>query len=112
MATAPRELPAQISSELERQIRTVAPEVARLLGVRGVARLDFLSDGDALYLNEVNTIPGSLAHYLWIDPKLPIETLLLDLLGEAMGRPSVYFSVAGADGAVLRSAGSIGGKLG
>ncbi len=112
MATAPRELPAQISPELERQIRTVAPEVAQLTGVRGVARIDFLSDGDALYVNEVNTIPGSLAHYLWIDPKLPIETLLLDLLGEAMARPSVYFSVAGADGTVLRSAGSIGGKLG
>lgn len=112
MASAPRELPARISPELERELRTVAPEVARLVGVRGVARIDFLSDGEALYVNEVNTIPGSLARYLWVDPPVPFATLLLDLLGEAIARPSVNFSVAGADGTVLRGAGSIAGKLG
>jgi D-alanine-D-alanine ligase len=112
MTTAPRELPAGINSDLERQIRTIAPEVAELVGVRGIARIDFLSDGESLYVNEVNTIPGSLARYLWIDPMVPFERLLLDLLGEAIARPSITFSVAGADGAVLRGAGSIGGKLG
>jgi D-alanine-D-alanine ligase len=112
MATAPRELPARIDSDLERQIRTVAPELAQLVGVRGVARIDFLSDGEALYVNEINTIPGSLARYLWIDPFVPFEKLLLDLLGEAIAKPTVYFSVAGSDGTVLRGAGSIGGKLG
>ncbi|MGH9171234.1 MAG: D-alanine--D-alanine ligase family protein [Acidimicrobiales bacterium] len=112
MTTAPRELPARISPELERQIRTVAPEVANLVGVRGVARIDFLSDGDALYVNEVNTIPGSLARYLWIDPSLQFARLLLDLLSEAIARPSTAFSVAGSDGTVLRGAGPIGGKLG
>lgn len=112
MTTAPRELPARINPELEREIRTVAPEVAHLVGVRGVARIDFLSDGEAVYVNEVNTIPGSLARYLWIDPPVPFERLLLDLLGEAIAKPSVTFSVAGADGSVLRGAGAIGGKLG
>jgi D-alanine-D-alanine ligase len=112
MTTAPRELPARIAPDLERQIRTVAPEVAHLVGVRGVARIDFLSDGDALYVNEVNTIPGSLARYLWIDPPLQFARLLLDLLSEAMARPSVSFSVAGSDGSVLRGAGPISGKLG
>ncbi|HKH88472.1 MAG TPA: hypothetical protein VKA05_06595 [Acidimicrobiales bacterium] len=112
MAAAPRELPASINPDLERQIRTVAPEVAQLVGVRGVARIDFLSDGEGLYVNEVNTIPGSLARYLWIDPPLPFAKLLLDLLGEAIARPSISFSVAGADGSVLRGAGTISGKLG
>ena len=112
MTTAPRELPARISPDLERQIRTVSPEVAALVGVRGVARIDFLSDGESLYVNEVNTIPGSLARYLWIDPPLSFAKLLLDLLGEAIASPSVSFSVAGADGSVLRGAGSIGSKLG
>ncbi len=112
MAAAPRELPARIPPELEEQIRRVAPEVAALCSVRGVARIDFLSDGDALYVNEVNTIPGSLARYLWIDPPVPFPSLLLELLGEAVARPSTVFSTAGSDGAVLRNAGSIGGKLG
>ncbi|MHB8245678.1 MAG: D-alanine--D-alanine ligase family protein [Acidimicrobiales bacterium] len=111
MTTAPRELPARIDSELERQIRTVAPEVASLCSVRGVARIDFLSDGEALYVNEINTIPGSLGRHMWIDPPLPFPALLLELLGEAIARPSFSFSVAGADGSVLKSAGSIGGKL-
>ncbi|MGD0083681.1 MAG: hypothetical protein ABSD78_10845 [Acidimicrobiales bacterium] len=112
MAAAPRELPARIAPDLERQIRTVAPEVAQLVGVRGVARIDFLSDGDGLYVNEVNTIPGSLARYLWIDPPVSFAKLLLDLLGESIARPSISFSVAGADGSVLRAAGTISGKLG
>jgi D-alanine-D-alanine ligase len=112
MTTAPRELPARISSDLERQIRTISPDIAALVGVRGVARIDFLSDGDSLYVNEVNTIPGSLARYLWINPPVSFAKLLLDLLGEAIARPSVSFSVAGADGSVLRGAGSIGSKLG
>jgi hypothetical protein len=43
---------------------------------------------------------------------VPFEKLLLDLLGEAIAKPTVYFSVAGSDGTVLRGAGSIGGKLG
>jgi D-alanine-D-alanine ligase len=112
MAAAPRELPALIIPELERQMRTVAPELAALAGVRGIARIDFLSDGEALYLNEVNTIPGSLARYLWIEPEVSFAKLLLDLLGEAIARPAVNFSVAGADGSVLRGAGAIGSKLG
>ena len=112
MSTAPSELPARISPELEVQIRTVAPEVAQLCNVRGGARIDFLSDGDARYVNEINTIPGSLARHLWIDPHLPFPALLLELLGEAIARPSAAFTTAGADGSVLRVAGSISGKLG
>ncbi len=111
MSTAPRELPARIQPELERQIRTVAPEVANLCSVRGIARIDFLSDGEALYVNEINTIPGSLGRHLWIDPPMPFPALLLELLSEAIARPSVAYSTSGADGSVLRGAGSIGGKL-
>jgi D-alanine-D-alanine ligase len=112
MTSAPRELPARISPELERQIRTIAPEVASLCSVRGIARIDFLSDGESLYVNEINTIPGSLGRHLWIDPPLPFPALLLELLGEARARPSAGYSTAGSDGSVLREAGSIGGKLG
>ena len=61
MTSAPRELPAQIKPETAVHIRALATKVASLTGLRGVARLDFLSDGENVYLNEVNTIPGSLA---------------------------------------------------
>jgi len=80
--------------------------------VRGIARIDFLLDGDELFVNEINTIPGSLSKYLWIDPVVPFEQLLRDLLAEAAQRPTAHYTSAGADGLALRSAGSIASKLG
>ena len=42
----------------------------------------------AVLVNEINTIPGSLARYLWIDPEDPFERLLGDLIEEALARPT------------------------
>lgn len=111
MASAPRELPALLSPALTEKIRAVALAVGRLAGVRGVARIDFLSDGDELYLNEVNTIPGSLARYLWVDPPVSFVELLESMIAEAEARPTARHSAAGADGTVLRGAGAIASKL-
>jgi D-alanine-D-alanine ligase len=112
MVSAPRELPAQLDPNTEKTIRDAAERIAGLAGVRGVARLDFLAEGDDLYVNEINTIPGSLAKYLWVDPPLSFEQLLRDMLDEAVRRPTFHWTTAGADGSALRSAGSIAGKLG
>jgi D-alanine-D-alanine ligase len=111
MASAPRELPAQISSELAAALKSAALEVARLAVVRGVARIDFLSDGESFFVNEVNTIPGSLARYLWVDPPLPFLELLSTMIEEALARPTWRPNAMGADGTVLRGAGGIAGKL-
>jgi D-alanine-D-alanine ligase len=111
MASAPRELPAALSPALAGAVREAAAVVARVASVRGVARVDFLSDGTDLFVNEVNTIPGSLARYLWIDPDLAFRTLLADMVDEARQRPSHHYSAAGADGTVLRGASSIAAKL-
>lgn len=113
MASAPRELPAKIPAELLERLKSVARRVAGLVGVRGVARVDFLSDGRSeLWLNEVNTIPGSLARYLWVDPVISFGDLLGSMIEEAQKVPASRPSAAGADGTVLRMAGSIAGKLG
>jgi D-alanine-D-alanine ligase len=112
MAGASRELPAEIPPELEKGLRGAGERIAALAGVRGVARIDYLSDGRQFVVNEINTVPGSLARYLWVAPVLPFATLLADLLDEARRRPTHAYSAAGADGTVLRSAGSIAGKLG
>ena len=111
MATAPRELPAQVPADIEQQLRGYALEAAALGVVRGVARIDFLLDGDALYLNEINTIPGSLSWHLWVDPAIPFKTLLDDMIAEAAARPTAQYTTAGADGAVLRGGASIASKL-
>jgi len=114
MASAPRELPADLPDAVAARLRQMANTVAGLAGVRGVARIDFLAAGegfDELYVNEINTIPGSLARYLWVDPAVPFRRLLDDMLEEAVRRPSFSWSTQGADGTALRAAGSIAGKL-
>lgn len=111
MASAPRQLPADLAPPVLAILRDAALAVLALADVRGVARIDFLSDGDAVFVNEVNTVPGSLARYLWVDPLVPFIDLLDSLMGEALARPSVHHSAAGADGTVLRSAGGIASKL-
>jgi D-alanine-D-alanine ligase len=112
MASAPRELPAQLPAELTASIRSAALEIARLAAVRGVARIDFLSNGEAWFVNEVNTVPGSLARYLWVDPPVAFLDLLDAMIGEALSNPTWRPTAAGADGMVLRSAGGIAAKLG
>jgi len=111
MVTAPRELPAVLRAEQRDAIIRYATTIADLAAVRGVARVDFLASETELYVNEINTIPGSLAKHLFVDPPLAFATLLRDLLSEARERPAQRYSVAGADGVVLRSAGSIAAKL-
>jgi D-alanine-D-alanine ligase len=111
MVSAPRELPARLANAQEEMIRSYARVIGEVASVRGVARIDFLWSERELYVNEINTIPGSLAKYLFVDPPLGFAQLLTDLLREAVERPSHRYSAAGADGLVLRSAGSIAAKL-
>jgi D-alanine-D-alanine ligase len=112
MVSAPRELPAALDPAADKTIRDAAERIAALASVRGVARIDFLMVGDDVFVNEINTIPGSLAKYLWVDPPLAFEQLLRDMLEEAIRRPTFHWTSAGADGTALRTAGSIAGKLG
>ncbi|MGH9181971.1 MAG: D-alanine--D-alanine ligase family protein, partial [Acidimicrobiales bacterium] len=105
MVSAPRELPAILAPAVEAKLRDMAVAVAGLVGLRGLARIDFLAVGDGtdeLWVNEINTIPGSLSKYLWVDPAVPFARLLADLLDEAVRRPSFHWTAAGADGTALR----------
>jgi D-alanine-D-alanine ligase len=113
MVSAPRQLPAELPEHIRSRIREMAATATQLIGTRGVVRVDFLSNGtDEVYINEVNTIPGSLARYLWIDPPVAFGDLLATMIEEARRDPTYSPSAAGADGTVLRSAGSIASKLG
>lgn len=109
---AQRELPAALDPALEQELRHLALRVASLSGLRSIARIDFLEQQGSLYVNEVNTIPGSLASYLWIDPPVSRKRLVEDLVTEALSSPQRAFTTAGADGSALRNAASIAAKLG
>jgi D-alanine-D-alanine ligase len=88
MEGAARVIPAPISAELTGKVQALAVQAFRCIGAAGVARVDFLLDGrdGGLYVNEINTIPGSIAHYLWQPSGLSPEQLvdrLLELAFEA-----------------------------
>lgn len=52
-------LPARVSEELADQIKTIAIQLYRLFGCRGLARVDmFITPTNEIVFNEVNTIPG------------------------------------------------------
>ena len=111
MASAPRELPAQLASPIHESMVSMAATVAEAALIRGVARIDFLGNDQEVFVNEVNTIPGSLARYLFIEPEIPFAQLLSDMIEETKAVPTRRYSAAGADGLVLRGAASIAAKL-
>ncbi len=68
MASLGRKLPADISEEKSEEIRDISCKIFKAIGASGVVRIDYLmdtNDNDKVYANEINTIPGSLAFYLW-----------------------------------------------
>lgn len=82
MASADREIPADISSELTRRIRQTAVKVFSAIGASGLARLDFLvnTNTEEVYFNEINTIPGSFSFYLWEHSDLNFTALIEELI--------------------------------
>lgn len=88
MASLKRKIPAELPPERTEEIRSLAVRAFGALGCSGVARIDFLLDGenDRVYLNEINTIPGSLAFYLWEAAGVPYPELLDRLIALARKR--------------------------
>ena len=88
MRTAKRELPANLTPEQREEIRTLAVKTFRALDCNGVSRIDFMIDKDTnkVYVNEINSIPGSLAFYLWEAVGKPYAELLDDMVKLALKR--------------------------
>ena len=79
MASLTRKIPAQLDKDQEDEIYNLAKNTFKLLNCEGISRIDFIIDGDnnKIYVNEINTIPGSLSFYLW-EPKGVKFSELLD----------------------------------
>lgn len=88
---ASRTIPANIPLDLENQIYETTKTVAKLINNKGVSRIDYLYDTnlDKLYVNEVNTIPGSLSYYLYEDKGIYFDQLLDILIDKAI--KATYF---------------------
>ncbi|MFC3847413.1 D-alanine--D-alanine ligase [Helicobacter baculiformis] len=70
-------LKAEVSTELEARMRALFKQVYEPFFVGAIIRCDFFVMDDEIFLNEINPIPGSLAHYLFEDFTYVLENILL-----------------------------------
>lgn len=82
IASTRRIIPARINEKLSKEIDEISKKVYRNLNCSGVVRIDYLIDTKKkeVYVNEINTIPGSLAYYLWEGKGTSYEELLENLI--------------------------------
>ena len=88
MHSTVREIPAQLPQAKTDFIRTTAVETFKALNCDGVARIDFMIDEstEKIYVNEINTIPGSLSFYLWEATGVSFQQLIERLIAIAFER--------------------------
>ena len=116
MASATRNCPAKVSDSLTKEVQGYALETFRVLGAAGVCRIDFLLDDETkkVYVNEINTIPGSLSFYLWEASGKSFPKLMDDLVDVAIKRTrqkeKMIFSYSTNILSSYRSFGSKGSK--
>lgn len=78
MASTSRIIPARINKELAHSVSNISKDVFKVLNLSGVCRIDFLinSKTNDVFVNEPNTIPGSLSYYLWEKSNIKYSELL------------------------------------
>lgn len=88
MTDLKRRCPAELPEGMTEQVQALAVKTFQALGCLGVARIDFLNDRESgeLWVNEINTIPGSLAFYLWQEVGVSFSQLMDELVALAFKR--------------------------
>ena len=120
MSGSSRQIPADLPEQISEEIRRLAKASFIALDGHGVSRVDIMLDEDTeqIYVNEINTIPGSLSFYLWEATGLGFTEMLDELVDLALKRQrnkeSLTFSydtniLAGFAGGMKN--GTKGGKL-
>ena len=88
MAATSRKVPATLSVEDQKTIEDLALKTFKVLNAYGCVRIDFLIDKktNAIYVNEINSIPGSLAFYLWQEVGVDFSSECDELINNALKR--------------------------
>lgn len=73
-----------LNSCVQDKIRAYTRKIYKRMNLCGAVRFDFLVSGEEVYLCEVNTVPGSLAYYLFCERLTDAKTFFTDLVEEAM----------------------------
>ncbi len=88
MQASSKRIPAELPEDETKRIQHLAGETFRVLSCHGVARVDVIVDRKTrdIYVNEINTIPGSLSFYLWEASGIPFTELMHRLVQLALKR--------------------------
>ncbi len=88
MQSSQKRIPAELPDDTTREIQRLAGETFRVLSCHGVSRVDVMIDrtDGKIYVNEINTIPGSLSFYLWEATGLSFDKLMDELVKLALRR--------------------------
>ena len=75
-------IPANIDSDIYKEIQTIAIQIFKKFECNGIARIDFLFDTlyQKFYVNEINTLPGTFYHHLWRKSGFDFENVLGELI--------------------------------
>ena len=111
MSASAHKIPAEIGS-LEDIVKSNTKTLYEKLGLSGVVRVDFLADvkRNKVYVNEINTSPGSMAFYLFKGVGISFKQLLSDIIEEAIENKSRQIKPDVFKSDVLKNF-SRGGKL-
>lgn len=80
-----RIIPADISDDLREKIEELAKKSFICIDGKGTSRIDFLVDEENnVFVNEINTLPGSIGFYLWEGKGYPFNKLIDELINIAL----------------------------
>ncbi len=114
MASLQRKIPADITPEQREAIREMAVKAFKCLGCNGIVRIDFMIEMKTgeIYLNEINTIPGSLSFYLWEPLGVKYTALLDEMIKIALKRAREQAEISYAFDTNVLEGMSFGGSKG
>lgn len=79
-----KKFPADIPLDVRNKIRLTTEKIYRKADFNGVIRIDYILFGGKIYVNEINTVPGSLAYYLFVDTIKDFSLFLTNLIEEGV----------------------------
>lgn len=79
-----REFPADIPKKLSSKIKQITAKIYRELGFSGVIRVDFLVSNGEVFVNEINSVPGSLSYYLFTKTLKEWSAVLTNLINQSL----------------------------
>ena len=106
-----RVFPADIPKSLSEKVKRITKKVYSLLNTNGVIRIDYMIIDGEVYLNEINTVPGSLAYYLFAKTLKEFSVMLTELIQVAIKNSAKEKTFVKEFKSEILKGGAKGGKM-